>query len=135
MNLTSSIRLLAPFKTDPLRPAVWAVFFVAALGGLLHLAGHELLSAAPEGLILCPLRAVTGLLCPGCGMIHAFLAMGRLDFAGAWAANPFSFPLAALMALYLAGRVPRAVRTAAARNLALAAVLAFWAARLSAQLR
>lgn len=30
--------------------------------------------------ILCPFRAVTGLLCPGCGMTRAFCALGHGEF-------------------------------------------------------
>ena len=102
---------------------------ITALSGLLHLAGYSLLSALPKA-PLCPFRALTGLLCPGCGITHAFLSLGRLDFAGAYAANPIVFPLAGLMALYLAGRIPRAFRSGLTVNLALLGVLAFWGGRL-----
>jgi len=116
-------------KADPLRIASWAVLAATALSGFLHLAGYSLLAALPKA-GLCPFRAVTGLLCPGCGITHAFLSLGRLDLAGAYAQNPLVFPLAALMALYLAGRVPRAVRSGKVVNLALLGVLAFWGGRL-----
>ena len=36
----------------------------------------------------CPFHALTGLECPGCGVTRMCLALLRLDFAGAWAANP-----------------------------------------------
>lgn len=87
------------------------------------------MSAMPK-IPLCPFKALTGLPCPGCGMTHAFLALGRLDFSGAWNANPLAFPLAALAALCAAGRLPRALRSAKAANLALAGVLVFWGGRL-----
>jgi len=105
------------------------VLAASALSGLLHLAGYSLLPALP-GRVLCPFRALTGLPCPGCGITNAFLALGRLDFAGAYARNPLVFPLAALMALYLAGRIPRAVRSGKVLNLALLGVLVFWGNRL-----
>lgn len=38
--------------------------------------------------IPCPIRLVTGLLCPGCGVTRMCLALLRLDFAAAWSANP-----------------------------------------------
>lgn len=129
MNSTNSSRGSPRLKADPLRIAAAAALAIAALGGLLHLAGLEPASALPEA-VLCPFRALTNLPCPGCGMTRAFLALGRLDFAGAWARNPLSFPLAALMALFAAGRVPRVARSARAANLALFGVLAFWGARL-----
>ncbi|MDO8804941.1 MAG: DUF2752 domain-containing protein [Elusimicrobiota bacterium] len=116
-------------KTDPLRIAAWALLAATALSGPLHLAGYTLLSALPKT-ILCPFRALTGLPCPGCGMTHAFLALGRLDFAGAYSFNPLVFPLAALTVLFVAGRVPRSVRSGITVNLALLGVLAFWGGRL-----
>jgi len=36
----------------------------------------------------CPLYAVSGIPCPGCGMTRAFLSLLRLDFAAAWNWNP-----------------------------------------------
>ncbi len=129
MNLTNSFHSSRPFKADPLRLAAWALLAVTAFSGLLHLAGRSLLTALPAA-PLCPFKALTGLPCPGCGMTHAFLALGRLDFSGAWGANPLVFPLTALTALYAADRVPGALRSAKVVNLALAGVLAFWGGRL-----
>lgn len=39
----------------------------------------------------CLWQAITGLPCPGCGMIHAFLALARGDVHAAWRFNPNSF--------------------------------------------
>lgn len=129
MRSINSSRGSRPLKADPLRLAALALLAVTAASGLLHLAGHSLLGALPSA-PLCPFKALTGLPCPGCGMTHAFLALGRLDLAGAWAANPLAFPLAALTGLYAAGRVPAVLRSAKAANLALAGVLVFWGGRL-----
>jgi hypothetical protein len=129
MNLINSTRSSRLLKADPLRLAAWALLAVTGFSGLLHLAGGSLLPALPKA-VLCPFKALTGLPCPGCGMTHAFLALGRLDPAGAWAANPLVFPLAALTALYAAGRVPRVLSRAKVVNLALAGVLLFWGGRL-----
>ena len=120
----------SPSRTkDPLRIAAWVLVAAAALSGLLHLAGYTLLSALPKR-TLCPFKTVTGLPCPGCGITHAFLSLGRLDFSGAYAQNPLVFPLAALTALYAVDRVPRALRSGKVVNPALLGVLAFWGARL-----
>lgn len=127
MNSISSSR--SRFKADPLRAAAFTVLAVTALSGLARLAGFSLLAALPAA-VLCPFKALTGLPCPGCGITHAFLALGRLDLAGACAANPLVFPLAALTALYTAGRVPPAIRSGKLVSLALLAVLVFWGNRL-----
>ena len=39
----------------------------------------------------CIWRAITGLPCPGCGTIHAMIAMARGDLRAAWDFNPTSF--------------------------------------------
>lgn len=47
----------------------------------------------------CPIRLLTGVPCPGCGMTHAWLAALRLDLYGAFSENaafwviPFAFIL------------------------------------------
>lgn len=44
------------------------------------------------GLVIpCMFRKITGWLCPGCGITTLFLRLGRLDFKGAFWANPFLF--------------------------------------------
>ena len=43
--------------------------------------------------IPCPFRKLTGFLCPGCGVSRLCLCLLRLDFSGAWAANPVIFSL------------------------------------------
>ena len=52
----------------------------------------------------CPIRRVTGLLCPGCGVSWMCLALMRLDFSGAFRANPVLLCLLPLM-LLTAGRM------------------------------
>jgi hypothetical protein len=51
--------------------------------------------------IPCLFRAVTGCLCPGCGMTHAVCAILRGDFAGAWKANALSLTLLPVLLVYL----------------------------------
>lgn len=36
----------------------------------------------------CPLYALSGVPCPGCGMTRAFFSLLQLDFVGAWNWNP-----------------------------------------------
>jgi hypothetical protein len=71
-----------------------AVAYQAALGG--------------EGLWLpCPLRALTGVPCPLCGMTTASTSLASGDLGGALAANPFVLVLAGftlIMAAVMAAR-------------------------------
>lgn len=41
--------------------------------------------------IPCLFHKITGWLCPGCGITTLFLCMFKLDFKGAFQANPFLF--------------------------------------------
>lgn len=52
---------------------------------------------------VCPLAAVTGLPCPGCGMTRAVLLLAQGQFSQAWEIHPFVYPLAilALLAIVL----------------------------------
>lgn len=49
----------------------------------------------------CPIKAVTGIPCPGCGMTHAYLRLLRLDIAGAFSENPLFWVLPLAMILLL----------------------------------
>ena len=40
------------------------------------------------GVYTCPIQAITGFPCPGCGMTRAALALLQLDFARAFAMHP-----------------------------------------------
>lgn len=50
----------------------------------------------------CPIRALTGIPCPGCGMSRAWLAFVRLDLAAAFRYHPlfWTVPLVVLLVLY-----------------------------------
>jgi hypothetical protein len=106
-----------------------AVTYQAALGG--------------EGLWLpCPLRTLTGIPCPLCGMTTAATALASGDLGAALAANPFALLLAGftlvmvvLMAARALGWAPAAAQWAPSRRrqiLWVAAVLAVasWAFQL-----
>lgn len=61
--------------------------------------------------IPCPIRLVTGLKCPGCGVTHMCAALLRLDFAAAFAANPMVLLLSPLLAVIFLPGVWRYIRT------------------------
>lgn len=55
--------------------------------GCLHLFG-----------ITCPIKALTGISCPGCGMTRAYLSLLKLDFSKAYYYHPlFLLPVIALI--------------------------------------
>jgi Na+-translocating ferredoxin:NAD+ oxidoreductase RnfA subunit len=78
--------------------------------------------------VLCPLRAVTGVPCPFCGMTTSVTAAAHLDVAGAFAANPAGI-VAVLVALYLLVRRPQHIRVS--MKLVLIALGAMWIFELS----
>jgi Protein of unknown function (DUF2752) len=56
--------------------------------GAVMVAGAGLLPAVPDVGPLCPLRRVTGVPCPFCGMTTGVLALSRGDVVSAFVANP-----------------------------------------------
>ncbi len=47
--------------------------------------------------VFCPFEALTGIPCPGCGMMRAMLSLVRGDVGNAAAYNPFCFFLAVMV--------------------------------------
>ncbi|GHW00703.1 hypothetical protein lacNasYZ03_03900 [Lactobacillus nasalidis] len=79
-----------------------SIILAAALALLAsyHLTGHGL---------PCLFRALTGYLCPGCGMTRAINSILLGNFAQAWQYNPLSLTLLPLLALYLLYKTVRYV--------------------------
>ena len=97
--------------------AVVALLGVATLGVLRHVDPY-----APDSLLPpCPVHAVSGLFCPGCGSTRALHAIAHGDLAVAWQMNPLLVLALPLLALTLlrAGfptAVPAALPLPAARH-------------------
>jgi len=80
---------------------------------------------------LCLFHALTGKLCPGCGMSRSFLLLGQLKIREALQINIFSVPLITLMLVYFTlGHIPAWMKTKGLASISLFAVLVFWLVRL-----
>lgn len=77
------------------------------------LAVYAVLAAIGHG---CPIRFVTGIPCPGCGLSRAYLALLELDFAGAFRYHPlfWAVPLLFGLCLWYGRKKERAAGIAAA---------------------
>ena len=67
--------------------------------GIVTVGGATLTALPAPEIVLCPLRAITGVPCPFCGMTTGTLALGRGDLGASVAANPASIMLVLAMAL------------------------------------
>ena len=81
-----------------LAAAAWVALALAAAG----LASGLLPADGPQRLVLCPLRLITGLLCPGCGMGRALLDCFQGRWAEAFAHHPLGPALFAAWTAWLA---------------------------------
>lgn len=70
-----------------------------ALGAAMVVGGVGWAQFGDPEIVLCPLRAVTGVPCPFCGMSTSTLAAARGDIVGSVAANPAGPILLAAVAL------------------------------------
>ncbi len=106
-----------------------------AAATLVGLDVHDHAEHAAHWLPGCAFREWLGMVCPGCGMTRAFLWLGRLDPARAFAAHPLSLPLLATMLWFGVG-APGWGRVAGpwVGVMALWVVLGTWLARLAAGL-
>jgi hypothetical protein len=81
--------------------AAWAACAVQAVAGI------------PEGLVLCPIRLLTGHRCPGCGMGHAVVYAMRGDFAASFHCHVLGIPLVVVWTGWLAVEVFKKTRSGA----------------------
>ncbi|MCM1258714.1 MAG: DUF2752 domain-containing protein [Roseburia sp.] len=61
--------------------------------------------------IPCPIRALTGLKCSGCGVTHMCASLLHFDFEGAFAANPALLLLSPLLVIIFSKYVIDYIRT------------------------
>jgi hypothetical protein len=81
---------------------------------------HDGLAAVPA----CPIKAITGLLCPGCGGLRATWHLLHGDLGGAWADNPALFVLLPALAAGFIVWALAQLRAAPTPRLPLPAVIA-----------
>ena len=90
------------------RLATAGAISIAAVGAfvvLRHVDPNQPGSVLPP----CPIHALTGLFCPGCGATRALHALAHFDLAGAMAMNPLlvlCLPPLAVLTAYGAGLLP-----------------------------
>ncbi|HLU47706.1 MAG TPA: DUF2752 domain-containing protein [Planctomycetota bacterium] len=87
-----------PTFEDHDRPPARDRLACAFLAGIVALAvAGRLLDLSPASLLLipCPIRSLTDVPCPGCGMTRALLSIARGDLSTAWRFHPFAFLLVA----------------------------------------
>ena len=65
--------------------------------------------------IPCPIHALTGLSCPGCGLSRMLVALVKGDPLSAFGYNPFLFVTGPPLLLYLAVSEVRYIRTGSGR--------------------
>ena len=76
-----------------------AVGAVCAVYAVLHVFG-----------ITCPIKYITGISCPGCGMTRAYLCLLQLDLRGAFYYHPLFFmPPVVLTVYFFRSRIPKKV--------------------------
>jgi hypothetical protein len=95
---------LTSFITESRNSFYWPrLIALALLAGslLLPFLAFDLVTS-PQALVLCPLRAVTGIPCPSCGLTRALAYLERGHMAQALKFHPFS-PLLLVLALALFG--------------------------------
>jgi len=107
------------------------LFLTAALSLLYYVFGINIIKHLPQ-VSLCPFRLITGMPCPGCGMIRAFVSIGQLKFKEAMNFNLWAIPLFIIMIFYFClGKLPLWLQGKWMSRLAVIFVLAFWIIKLA----
>lgn len=95
-RLPEALTLMTGFE----RLALSAWLAVPALSALLSAAKLDPSEVAAH-FPACLFRLVTGLPCPGCGMLRGLMQAWRLDWAGAFHHHPLALPLLALWSAWV----------------------------------
>lgn len=53
---------------------------------------------------ICPIRAIWGMPCPGCGITRAVMSILKMDYLYAWNLHPFSYLIIFSAVLWFVGR-------------------------------
>ena len=72
---------------EPSRRLVPAIVLVGAL----------ILAAHAAGIVICPIRRITGIPCPGCGSTRAIMSLLHGELAAAVSTNPLAVALAVIV--------------------------------------
>ena len=82
----------------PSSQQAWKHLRVYLLSALALAAAFLLLNLVGIG---CPIKFLTGISCPGCGMTRAWISIFKLDLAAAFRYHPMFWSVPILCALYL----------------------------------
>ncbi|HEV7734031.1 MAG TPA: DUF2752 domain-containing protein [Candidatus Binatia bacterium] len=115
-------------STRSLLRAGVAVFGVAAVGHALG--AWDVAAVLPRLPALCPVHALTGHDCPGCGMTRSLALLAQGHVGASLHQHPFGLPVAlwAVTAAFLPASV-QPVRSDTVRIGAVVALLGWWAVR------
>ncbi|ADG76783.1 hypothetical protein TPAU25S_03503 [Tsukamurella paurometabola] len=81
---------------DRLRAAAGPILAATGVGGLV-LALHLRDPHVEYSWGVCPLYAISGVYCPGCGGLRAVNDLTNFDFAGAFSSNLLVYPIAGIL--------------------------------------
>ena len=100
-----------PTSTNTMEPRVCRRLVAAALllgtAGVvaLYLSGYSVDQIAAFVPLRCPLKFVTGLSCPTCGLGHGLVAAATGHWAEAWSYHPLAIPLLLILLFVSAGLI------------------------------
>lgn len=77
--------------------SILILFVLTAIG--LRIEKIRYLIYKTSGYLFCPFREITGIMCPGCGMTHAFIELAKFNIKKSFEYNPFIFLIVMLSIL------------------------------------